>query len=63
MICPTCKTVLAEFDVKPGVRIIVTIPAGASPEMVESAQRTLAETFPENPVVVHTDQMSVDVAG
>lgn len=59
MKCPTCKTILAEFNVKPGVRIIVTMPSTASPEMVENAQKALVDHFPDNPIFVHTDEITV----
>lgn len=61
--CPICKTVLAEFDIRPGVRLKVTMPSNASPEMIENAGRALAEHFPDHPIFVHTDAMDVEPEG
>ena len=60
MKCPTCKTTLAEFDVRPGVRVIVTVPSTATPEMLTMIQNALAEHFPENPILLTSEQVRIE---
>jgi DNA-binding transcriptional LysR family regulator len=57
--CPNCRTRLAEFEPKPGVRLVVTMPSSASAEAVRAAIDAFKQTFPGHPVLFKTEDVEL----